>query len=616
MTGVAGRIGMIIGLFLFFLLPGIVSAEDEPLAIMQVSAEEKNAWFTEAQRLPKVDAVSSYPGPGEVNLLNRIPYIPAERNQGNCGNCWAWAATGVVEIAHTTQTGSFDRLSVQYLNSFMNKGGTIAPQYTGGAFACDGGWAQQFTSFYMGPEANRTLVPWTNTNASYFDGNGGQPGGYSGTNKTSMPAEYVSTTPGYPVTSMSASTIDIYNMSQGEAIGSLKNELYNNRAVWFAFWLPNNTAWTDYRAFWRGEPEEKLFSFDPYNGTPFGETGGGHAVLLVGYNDTDPDPANHYWTILNSWGVTALRPNGTFRIPMQMNYQNVDAEGYGNLMTQRIATEFAPLNPSPVIFGIFPSSGLQNATIPLLNITGQNLETGNKVEFSQAGTTWLAYSGVKSGSNLTISQMNLTNIPTGAYNLTVTDMVTARNGTLPGAFTVTGETPVPTPTPTSTPSPDLYRITTTSDDLGYIIPSGGILVAGGTNQTFIMRAKPGAVIREVAVNGTIKPEAAGQTSFSYTFVNVHENSDISLTCSVLDNVVIASFSQNKTMGPSPLMVSFTDTSAGNPDQWYWTFGDGNKSSLKNSTNIYTTPGSYPVKLWVRNAQSSGSVTKENLIQVS
>ena len=33
------------------------------------------------------------------SLLDHISYVPAERNQGNCGNCWNWAGTGVMEVA-------------------------------------------------------------------------------------------------------------------------------------------------------------------------------------------------------------------------------------------------------------------------------------------------------------------------------------------------------------------------------------------------------------------------------------------------------------------------------------------------------------------------------------
>jgi hypothetical protein len=65
-----------------------------------------------------------------------------------------------------------------------------------------------------------------------------------------------------------------------------------------------------------------LWNQDKFCGKEFDTNGGmGHATALVGYNDDDPNPKNHYWIILNSEGTAdGLRPNGIFRVPMQMNY--------------------------------------------------------------------------------------------------------------------------------------------------------------------------------------------------------------------------------------------------------------------------------------------------------
>jgi len=52
--------------------------------------------------------------------------------------------------------------------------------------------------------------------------------------------------------------------------------------------------------------------------------------LCVGYDDSDPDPANHYWIMLNSWGINDERPNGLFRVSMYYDYNDADSEGYYN----------------------------------------------------------------------------------------------------------------------------------------------------------------------------------------------------------------------------------------------------------------------------------------------
>ncbi len=608
MQFISGIGSVIIGLVLIISFSGI-SLGEEPYGIMHLSREERIAEHLTDQAIRETDMIEEYPGPGEVSLLPLIPYIPSERNQGSCGNCWAWTGTGIVETAHTVQTGISDRLSIQYLNSFMNGGGTLPSGYGGSSFACDGGGATKFSAFYQGNEANRTLVPWSNINASYFDGNGGQPGGLNGSYRTMIPAESITTTPRYPITSMEAQWFDLSTMTREQAIGTIKNELYNNRALYCGYSLPNSSSWRDFSRFWSTQTQDTFFSLDPYNGTHYEETGGGHAVLLVGYNDTDPDPANHYWTLLNSWGNNTLRPEGTFRFPMQMNYQNVDDEGYPNFRIYRITTEFAAFHPAPVISGIFPSSGIQNTIIPLVNITGSNFETGDRIAFTRDGDTCLTSAGVKDQSNLTITGLNLAGVPAGIYSLTVTSQTTGWTGILPRAFTVNG------PEPTPEPVPKLYNIQTGSDNLGTIIPSGEVLIVNGTNQTFIMQAKPGAVISELTVDGIEISSARGKTSYTYTFPAISANHTIFLTGRVLDGVLIASFSQNQSSGTAPLTVQFTDTSAGNPDRWFWTFGDGHSSSRMDPIHTYSIPGSYTVSLYARNHQASSSISRENLIQV-
>jgi len=77
------------------------------------------------------------------------------------------------------------------------------------------------------------------------------------------------------------------------------------------------------------------------------------------------------------------------------------------------------------------------------------------------------------------------------------------------------------------------------------------------------------------------------------------------------------FSGTPTWGYVPLTVQFTDASAGPVDQWNWTFGDGNVSSLKNPQYIYPVSGTYTVSLTVTNISHSisSTVTKVSYITV-
>lgn len=68
---------------------------------------------------------------------------------------------------------------------------------------------------------------------------------------------------------------------------------------------------------------------------------------------------------------------------------------------------------------------------------------------------------------------------------------------------------------------------------------------------------------------------------------------------------VAGFSADSASGPSPLTVSFTDTStapSSSITSRSWNFGDGATSALQNPSHTYTQPGIYRVTLLVTNAQ--------------
>src|SRR5215203_3713798 len=71
----------------------------------------------------------------------------------------------------------------------------------------------------------------------------------------------------------------------------------------------------------------------------------------------------------------------------------------------------------------------------------------------------------------------------------------------------------------------------------------------------------------------------------------------------------ANFTASPQAGCSPLVVHFTDQSTGNPTQWKWDLGNGATSTLKNPSATYFNPGTYPIKLVVKNAATSDSTVK-------
>jgi hypothetical protein len=237
------------------------------------------------------------------SLLDRLKYTPSERDQGTCGNCWAWAGTGVMELDYARQKGVSDRLSLQYLDSNFNGG-------CGTSGACCGGWLPDLVGFY---QAEGIMVPWSNSNAHYRDR--GQDCGAC----SLASASTISTEPHYDISTISVNTIPTQEQTKEEAISNIKNVLLQGKGIWFAYYLPDKSAWDSFFRFWRGEPESAVWQPDSACGRPFDyQNGGGHAVLCVGYDETDPD--NRYWIMLNSWGNTTGRPAGLFRMNMDMNY--------------------------------------------------------------------------------------------------------------------------------------------------------------------------------------------------------------------------------------------------------------------------------------------------------
>lgn len=80
--------------------------------------------------------------------------------------------------------------------------------------------------------------------------------------------------------------------------------------------------------------------------------------------------------------------------------------------------------------------------------------------------------------------------------------------------------------------------------------------------------------------------------------------------------VKAGFTATPRSGCPPMVVSFQDNSPGNPTSWKWDLGNGTISSLQNPTATYFTSGSYNIKLIVKNATSSDTITQNKYIVVN
>ena len=89
-----------------------------------------------------------------------------------------------------------------------------------------------------------------------------------------------------------------------------------------------------------------------------------------------------------------------------------------------------------------------------------------------------------------------------------------------------------------------------------------------------------------------------------------------ILCSVIVQATpSASFTSDQQTGCTPLNVQFTSTSTG-AASYQWDLGNGNSSTLPNPANLYTSPGTYTVKLTVNDGMGNlDSVVMVNYITV-
>ncbi len=195
-------------------------------------------------------------------------------------------------------------------------------------------------------KVGHALIPWSNQNAGW----GGKYSDYLGlyyppytrwdccqsanfgrcddNYPPKMPVDCMDTDPNYTVSSIAPLIIpthdDDYDGEVGkeEAIANIKGALISNKGVNFNFFLDDFGPFFE---FWDDSPEDAIWMPSPGKSYSKGVNRGGHAVLCVGYDDTDPN--NRYWVMLNSWGAPANRPHGLFRVSMDMDYSYVFEEG-------------------------------------------------------------------------------------------------------------------------------------------------------------------------------------------------------------------------------------------------------------------------------------------------
>jgi PKD repeat protein len=577
---------VVIILFCLFFVSGVWADSLEQSSIeANSSVNPTYAWglmhFTPDQlqereaAIPKMSMKASYYGlplpKSSKNLLSLSPYYGADRDQGRCANCWVWAGTGALEIEHNIENGISDRLSIQYFNSNYNGG------VAGSKNACSSGLPEYFAQFYNSNP--RFAIPWSNTNAGYADKYyiTGQP--------AKTPAASISTFPNYPIRSISSVTLSTHS-GQSAAIDTIKAQINGNKPVLWSFFL-TNSGWDAFYSFWSTKPESCIWDPDPYNG---GVNGGGHEVLIVGYDDTVSQP---YWLVLNSFGSTPGRPNGTLRLKMNMDYDG-KISGYS---THR--------------FDIFNTEFVTSSPIPPASITGLNNTT-----FQKTSITWTWIDPTSTDFSKVMVYMDgvfRANVTKGILTFTASSLIPDTEHTI-GTRTV-GTTGLINQTWVS----DTARTAPDAPSFGSAFiqstPSGAKIYLDYNDTGFVT---PKTLSNMASGSHIIMCSLNGYDDTTQTVSIISgQTTDVLITLQKSGSVAPkADFSASTREGGSPLTVQFTDKSTNSPTSWTWTFGDGSTSTEQNPTHIYLKSGIYSVKLKVSNFAGTNGLSRSGYIVVS
>jgi len=159
--------------------------------------------------------------------------------------------------------------------------------------------------------------------------------------------------------------------------------------------------------------------------------------------------------------------------------------------------------------------------------------------------------------------------------------------------------------------PGKFRINSSANQWGKIVPIGNNLYPENSNQSFIMQAKPGTTLTNVTVDTQEKGPVR-----NWTFTNLTADHSIYVESSPSPGQIFVYFNATPRYGAMPLDVTFSDQCLGSPTSFYWQFGDGTTSTKRNPTHQYSTSGAYSVTLRASSDRSGGVGTWSKFVIVT
>jgi PKD repeat protein len=318
----------------------------------------------------------------------------------------------------------------------------------------------------------------------------------------------------------------------------------------------------------------------------------GCSPLAVSFTDQSTGEITSWsWTFGDGGTSTTQSPSHTFNAVGTYEV-SLTATGPGGSDTET-KTGYITVSTSPVAeFSGTPISG--NAP---LTVTFSDLSTGSPTSWS-----WNFGDGGTSTTQNPSHQYSA--VGTYTISLTATNGCGSTTETKTGYISVSEGPAVPVAefsgTPTSGCSP--LEVSFTDQSTGEVASwswafgDGGTSTAQSPSHTY-----NGTGTYEVSLTVTGPGGSDTETKTGYITVSTSP---------------VADFSGTPTSGNTPLTVSFSDLSTGNPTSWSWTFGDGGTSTTQSPSHQYSAAGTYTVSLTATNACGSSTETKSGYITVS
>ena len=272
---------------------GETSVSKLPGHLRQLRAALHKPEATGAEEMLAGPAPTALPDSFDWRNDNTVNYVTPVRDQGNCGSCWAFATTGALEcyvLRKDNLPGQDKDCAEQILVSCS------------GAGSCSGGYIDRASNYIRDVGLPlETCYPYTQTN---------------GTCKNACSDYQVNT---YFIGSWA------YVATLSPTVDAIKNALYTYGPL-----VTTMNVYTDFFYYQSG-----VYSYT------YGKLEGGHAILIIGYNDAD-----QYFIVKNSWGI-GWGEGGFFRIAYSQLTSQVQF-GDWTIAYQRSA-------PAPCTYSISPT---------------------------------------------------------------------------------------------------------------------------------------------------------------------------------------------------------------------------------------------------------------------